>query len=80
MNSPREVNAFATPRELPYSSAELDAARVIAKARACSLMDALVDNGGQPPAASTATARLAATVHLGVASFIDMNAMAPAFD
>ena len=80
MNSPREVGAFAAPREMPYSSAEVDAARVIAKARACRLMDALGDNGSETIASSVFTARLAATVRLGVASFIDMEAMTPAFD
>jgi hypothetical protein len=64
MNNPREVTAFTAPREMPYSSAELETARVMAKARACRLMDALGDNGGEPVAASICTARLAATVRL----------------
>ncbi|MDO9196997.1 GspE/PulE family protein [Rhodoferax sp.] len=74
MNSPRDMHHLAEP----FSPAEIAAARALAKARGCRLIEALDEADGVP--ASTLTARLAATVCLRFVGMSEMHAMAPAFD
>ncbi|MDO9165419.1 MAG: ATPase, T2SS/T4P/T4SS family, partial [Rhodoferax sp.] len=74
MNSPRDIHHLAEP----FSPVEIAAARALAKARGCRLIEALDEADGMP--ASALTARLAATVCLPFVGMSEMHAMAPAFD
>jgi general secretion pathway protein E len=74
MNNPRDLDISGTP----FSPGEIDAARALAKARGCRLIEALddADGGG----ATAFTARLAATARLSVGGMSEMHALKPAFD
>ncbi len=74
MNSMLDIGFLAKP----FSAAEIDAARNIARAQGCRLIEALDDADTTPGAVFTE--RLAATVCLTPASLADMHALRPAFD
>lgn len=62
----------------PFSHAELGAVRALAATRGCRLIEAL--DGADAATTMAQTARLGATVRLGVALLSEMNALEPAFD
>lgn len=71
-------HAALDPPVVPFSPAELQAARVLMRARGCRLIEALAQAHDGPDAACVA--RLAVTVRMKVAGIEAMHEMTPAFD
>ncbi|RFO95789.1 general secretion pathway protein GspE [Rhodoferax lacus] len=85
MNSPLDTRLLEQrPVAQAFTAAELAAARVLARARACRLVEALEDAGEGATGGGNDehgfVHRLAATVHLRMLSVAEMHALKPAFE